>query len=42
MRFDRRQTGPNEVFTGNGDPHSHYGPVLEEIQDMGPEEWERG
>ena len=41
MRFDRHQSGPNEVFAGNGDPHEHYRPVLEEIRAMGSSEWYR-
>jgi uncharacterized circularly permuted ATP-grasp superfamily protein len=41
MRFERHQSGPNEVFIKNGDPYDHYRPVLEEIQNMGPEDWNR-
>lgn len=41
MRFDRNQSGPNEIFTKSGDPYEHYRPVLEEIQSMGPDEWDR-
>jgi uncharacterized circularly permuted ATP-grasp superfamily protein len=41
VRFDRKQSGPNEIYDENGDPHDHYRSVLEEIQDMGPDEWDR-
>ncbi|CAN5523628.1 circularly permuted type 2 ATP-grasp protein [soil metagenome] len=41
MRFDRNQSGPNEVFTKDGAPHEHYQPVMEEIQKMGSDEWDR-
>ena len=41
MRFNRKQSGPNEVFTANGDTYDHYRPVLEEVQGMGPGEWDR-
>lgn len=40
MRFDRHQSGANEVFTANGVPYDHYRPVLEEIQTMGLDEWD--
>ena len=41
MRFDRGQSGPNEIFAKNGEPHEHYRPVLQEIRNMGSEEWNR-
>ena len=41
MRFERKQSGPNEVFANNDDPHDHYKPVLQEIQEMGPGQWNR-
>ncbi|HZY66880.1 MAG TPA: circularly permuted type 2 ATP-grasp protein [Rubrobacteraceae bacterium] len=41
MRFDRKQSGPNEVFEKNGEPYERYRPVLEEIRSMGTEEWDR-
>lgn len=41
MRFDRKQSGPNEIFEKNGEPYERYRPVLEEIRSMGTEEWDR-
>ena len=41
MRFDRHQSGPNEVFAENGEPYDHYRPVLDEIRVMGLDEWGR-
>ena len=41
MRFDRNQSGSNEVFTADGVPYDHYRPVLEEIEAIGPGEWDR-
>lgn len=37
--FKRELTGPNEVFTPEGEPFDHYRLVLEEMERMGPEEW---
>ncbi len=39
VKFERGLSGPNEVFGEDGEPFSHYGPVLEEIGRMGPGEW---
>ncbi|QIN84914.1 hypothetical protein GBA63_21395 [Rubrobacter tropicus] len=39
--FDRRLSGPNEVFGEDGKPFSHYGAVLEEMGRMGAGEWGR-
>jgi uncharacterized circularly permuted ATP-grasp superfamily protein len=39
--FKRELSGPNEVFAPDGGIFSHYRPVLEEMERMGPEEWER-
>ncbi len=41
IKFERGLSGPNEVFGEDGEPLSHYGPVLEEMGRMGPEEWGR-
>jgi uncharacterized circularly permuted ATP-grasp superfamily protein len=41
IRFERVLSGPNEVFGEDGEPFSHYGPVLEEMGRMGPGEWGR-
>src|SRR5918997_1177228 len=41
VRFERRSSGPNEVFGEDGKPFSHYGPVLAEMGRMGPGEWGR-
>ena len=41
ITFERRSSGPNEVFGRDGSPLSHYGPVLEEMGRMGPGEWGR-
>ena len=41
MRFERGSSCPNEVFGPDGEPFSHYRPVLREIERLGPGEWER-
>ncbi len=41
MRFERELSSPNEVFSPGGDASPHYGPVLDEMDRMGPEEWDR-
>ena len=41
LKFERELSGPNEVFAPDGAVFSHYRPVLEEIERMGPEEWNR-
>jgi uncharacterized circularly permuted ATP-grasp superfamily protein len=41
MRFKRALSGPNEVFTPDGEVFPRYAPVLEEMERMGPEEWDR-
>jgi uncharacterized circularly permuted ATP-grasp superfamily protein len=41
IRFERGLSSPNEVFGPNGEPFSHYRPVLEEMERMGPGEWRR-
>src|SRR5215211_8607791 len=41
IKFERELSGPNEVFAPDGAVFSHYRPVLEEIERMGPEEWNR-
>jgi uncharacterized circularly permuted ATP-grasp superfamily protein len=35
------QSGPNEVFSRDGSPRELYRPVLDELERMGVEEWER-
>ena len=35
------QSGPNEVFAPDGTPRELYRPVLDELERMGAEEWER-
>ena len=39
IKFTRGLPGPNEVFGEDGKPFSHYGPVLGEMDRMGPAEW---
>jgi uncharacterized circularly permuted ATP-grasp superfamily protein len=39
--FQRDMSSPNEVFGPDGEPFSHYRPVLEEMGRMGPREWGR-
>src|SRR5215211_8638871 len=41
IKFERELSGPNEVFAPDGAVFSHYRPVLEEIERMGPKEWNR-
>jgi uncharacterized circularly permuted ATP-grasp superfamily protein len=41
IKFERELDGPNEVFAPDGGIFPHYRPVLEEMERMGPEEWER-
>src|SRR5918995_5708866 len=41
IKFERRLSGPNEVFTSHGRVTPHYRPVLEEIEGMGAGEWGR-
>jgi uncharacterized circularly permuted ATP-grasp superfamily protein len=41
IKFERKLSGPNEVFAPDGEVFPHYRPVLEEMERMGPEEWER-
>ena len=41
MRKILEQTGPNEVFARDGTPRELYEPVLDELEQMGVEEWER-
>ncbi len=41
MRFERELSGPNEVFTAGNEPFPHYRKVLDEMERMGPQEWER-
>src|SRR5215211_5852526 len=41
IRFERELSGPNEVFAPDGAVFPHYRPVLEEMERMGPKEWNR-
>ena len=41
MRKILEQTGPNEVFARDGTPRELYEPVLDGLEQMGVEEWER-
>jgi uncharacterized circularly permuted ATP-grasp superfamily protein len=41
IKFERELSGPNEVFAPDGGVFPHYRPVLEEMERMGPGEWER-
>src|SRR5918999_3534868 len=41
FKFERELSGPNEVFAPDGEVFLYYRPVLEEMERMGPEEWER-
>src|ERR687893_2106965 len=41
MKFERELSGPSEVFARGGEVFPHYRPVLEEMERMGPEEWNR-
>jgi uncharacterized circularly permuted ATP-grasp superfamily protein len=40
MRYERELSGPNEVFGPGGEVFPRYRPVLEEMERMGPEEWD--
>src|SRR5918911_2906204 len=40
MRVILEQSGPNEVFAGDGTPRELYRPVLDELERMGVGEWE--
>jgi uncharacterized circularly permuted ATP-grasp superfamily protein len=41
IKSERELSGPNEVFTSDGGVFPHYRPVLEEMERMGPKEWNR-
>jgi uncharacterized circularly permuted ATP-grasp superfamily protein len=41
MRFEHELSGPSEVFVPGGGVFPRYRQVLEEMERMGPEEWER-
>jgi uncharacterized circularly permuted ATP-grasp superfamily protein len=41
MRFERNLSGPNEVFAPGGEAFPRYRPMLEEMERMGPKEWDR-
>jgi uncharacterized circularly permuted ATP-grasp superfamily protein len=41
LNFERGLSSPNEVFGPDGESFSHYRPVLEEMEQMGPSEWGR-
>jgi uncharacterized circularly permuted ATP-grasp superfamily protein len=41
IKFKRELSVPNEVFAPDGEVFPHYRPVLEEMERMGPEEWDR-
>src|SRR5918998_1643578 len=41
LRFDRKLSGPNEVFGDDGAPFSHYEPALGEMRRMGVGAWKR-
>src|SRR5919199_170122 len=41
MRFERELGAPNEVFAADGGIFPIYRPVLEEMERMGAEEWDR-
>src|SRR5215213_9779192 len=41
MEVKLEQSGPNEVFSRDGSPRELYRPVLDELERMGVEEWER-
>ncbi len=40
MNVKLEQSGPNEVFTRDGNARELYRPVLDELERMGPEGWE--
>jgi uncharacterized circularly permuted ATP-grasp superfamily protein len=41
IKFERELPGPNEVFAPDGGVFPHHRLVLEEMERMGPEEWDR-
>jgi uncharacterized circularly permuted ATP-grasp superfamily protein len=41
IKFERELSGPSEVFAPDGAVFPLYRPVLEEMERMGPEEWNR-
>src|SRR5918997_7105096 len=41
IKFERELAAPNEVFVSDDAVSSHYRPVLEEMERMGPAEWGR-
>jgi uncharacterized circularly permuted ATP-grasp superfamily protein len=41
VRFERGSSCPNEVFGTDGEPFPRYLPVLEEMERLGPREWNR-
>ena len=41
IEFERTLSGPNEVFASDGEVFPRYAPVLEEMERMGPEEWDQ-
>jgi uncharacterized circularly permuted ATP-grasp superfamily protein len=41
IMFKRELDAPNEVFASDNRIFPHYRPVLEEMERMGPEEWDR-
>jgi uncharacterized circularly permuted ATP-grasp superfamily protein len=40
LRFERELSSPNEVFEPGGEAISRYRPVLEEMERIGPKEWD--
>src|SRR5215216_5340300 len=41
IKFERAQSGPNEVFAPEDGAFPHYRPVLGEMEKMGPGKWDR-
>jgi uncharacterized circularly permuted ATP-grasp superfamily protein len=41
IKFERELSGPNEVFAPGNGVFPHYRAVFEEMERMGPEEWDR-
>ena len=41
IKLARSLSGPNEVFAPGNGAFPHYQPVLQEMERMGPEEWDR-
>jgi uncharacterized circularly permuted ATP-grasp superfamily protein len=41
IRFERSLSGLNEVFETDQEPFPFYEPVLDEMEQMGPQEWNR-